>query len=433
MSQTNQSLKNEAWTGLSGPLSHIFPWLGSNRVGINHLQGSQDTGTAGTGDVHGVSTVMATIDAASVGAQIISVGTLLDVYSSANYNDIEGWAPRIFLKDPDAANDGLYPGQLNLPWAASNNGRVLPFNFGSVGNNGSQNSTGIGFVLENQGGTDTYTAYGYTSSPNPYLQACINRPYFQGIAGSPITWKVKVRCCRYYNIGLTHVQNNTPDLFDDDQGETSNVDVFLFGTDTNGSYDGSGLGTGYSVGSSTTATSPAYSTGVSFYYKSNTNVPFLWEGYGGDGNDFGSAVNILSNVTDGTAGGYAYRTQFGQRVDVPAVQHQAQYDGLINQIHNTGWTEIEFYCQFDSALYTLDGLQIRVDNNTPNSSVLFDYISLQPLNISPANCYGGAFFSNWPSPFAFANPDNGGLIFTTGISTGAVSTMNNFSFDTELD
>ena len=433
MSQTNQSLKKEAWLGLLGPRSHIFPWLGGDTVQLTGFLGSQLTGTAGTGDVHGVSTVMATIDGGSVGGQIILAGTFPDISSNANYNDIEGWAPRIFLKNPDASNAGITPGALNLPWSASNNGRVLPFNFGGVGANGSESSTGIGFVLQNQGGTDCHTAYGSNSSPNPYLQACINRPYFQQ-TGPPITWKVKVRCTRFWDVSFAYAIANAPELYDDDQGQTSNVDVFLFGTDSNGSYNSGELGSGLSAAGSTSG-SPAYAAGRSYYHVSNTNVPFLYEGYGGDGTDYASAVNILSNVTDGVAGGYSYLFSFGSSnftVNVPSITHQAQYNVLIEKLHDTGWTEIEFYCQFDYDLWTMDGLQIRVDNDTPNSSVLFDYISLQPLNISPGNLYGNNSFAQWPSPFAVFNPSNGGFIFSNQLKTGN-GPSTNFSFDDHLD
>ena len=471
MSQANQSLKAEAWTGLSGPYSHITPILAGGRVAFSYMNGTVLTGAiqepngqyVGIGSVLGKDVVMATIDGgySILGINIPHTTTMLNVSNNANYNDIEGWAPRIFLTNASASNGGISNGKLNLPWSSSAFGTTRPLNFTSVPEM-VHGSTGYGFTLKNDGFTNTaFTAYGYEGSSTPYLQACAFRSFFagQGVAGPApeIIWRVKVRCCRWYENDSDWIIENNPYLYDDDQGH-SEVRVFLFGTDANGSFNGSGLATSPNLTQGVTAVpagttnvlgggqsidDPAANAQATYYKTSYVEVPFLYQGYEGSHTDFGSAVNILgtgpgSTVEDGVAGGYTFATNTGQLASVSPSQHQAQYNALQDQINNTGWTEIEFYCKFTGNFLTMDGLQISIDNATQNSTILVDYVSLQPFNISPENLYGYQLYAQWGNNSIFS-PDKG-FDFTLGypyITTGAFpnqpGTFNNFSFDQYLD
>lgn len=444
MSQINQSFAAEAWAGLSGPFSHIFPWLGSNFVSRNHFAGSLDTGFAGTGVVWSQDVVMA------------DPPQIFNVTSNANFDDIEGWAPRIFLTDSATSNGGIFFGALNLPWGAVQTGNSFPFQFGTTGNNqfltnilgtltpasstpkAHQNTFDIGFVLHNDSEGvnarhNNYTAVGSTTNPNPYLMACLNRRFFQGnLPTHPrVVWKVKARCCRIFNIEFIAYSNNIDDLTTPDQGQQSSVTLALHGTDANGSIDGSGLGNTVAINETTTIDNvfeDASATG----YKRTVQVPFLYQGYE-RGNHFNSLDNVLSNVTDNVAGGYTYDSDFTP-FPLPAsiAQHQAQYDALQAQLTGSGWTEIEFYCSF-AMHQTMDGLCVQVGNNTQISSVLFDYISLTPLNISPRNIYEMRDLATFPA--LGLGGDGGGFSFTQTIRTGAVplTVDSGFSFDDDLD
>jgi hypothetical protein len=403
---SNLSFLQQAWDGNYD--THIFPWLSGfhrTRNDISSIFGQvfQEYWTVG-----GHSDRLLAID--SYGGYGSGVQTqILDVYHSNSYTQLEGWAPRIWLKDENATNSGIYNGELNNPWSGSGphwkgpRGYTLPFRFNNVYPLMHQNSTGIGFVLRNHLTTgdvgEIYTSY----SDTPLLNACTNRPLFQQ-AGPPITWKMTVRCCRYYDIDKTKMLNGTsPGDFEEDQGQTCQVDIFLFGVNASGEahfpavttpgtdsalYFNSNASSGQRVYGNTIADK---GTGATYYW-TRAEVPYLYEGLNGGTFDYGSYKAITSNVNidTGVAGGYATYGGFVQ----PAT-HQTQFDEAMAQLTGSGWTEITMYAQFELNS-AIEGIQMRVDNNTPGSSLLVDYVSLKPCDISVGNLYATNTLAYYP-------------------------------------